>query len=61
MDTTPWFIFAVFMTRKDAEGRGSVVVRVVRMLDEECWEPRVGPPDGAWGVFRTMAARYGTG
>lgn len=56
--TAPWFTFAAFKTRKGADLSS---YGVVRMLDEECWEPRVGAPDGVWGVFRTRATRYGTG
>ncbi|MEU8787332.1 hypothetical protein [Streptomyces sp. NPDC048637] len=49
VDTALWFTFAGFKTRKGADLSS---YGVVRMLDEERWEPRE--------VFRAMAARYGT-
>ncbi|GFE15964.1 hypothetical protein Sgleb_40110 [Streptomyces glebosus] len=47
VDTALWFTFAAFKSRKGADLSS---YGVVRMLDEERWEPRE--------VFRTMAARY---
>ncbi|BCK69419.1 hypothetical protein Srufu_033720 [Streptomyces libani subsp. rufus] len=47
VDTALWFTFAAFTSRKGADLPS---YGVVRMLDEERWEPRVGaPPDGVWG------------